>query len=75
LPRLPRITAQDLLRALRKDGWRTSRQEGSHITLKHPTKPGYVTVAYHSGTVLNPKTLARILDQAGLAADELRGLL
>ena len=43
--------------------------------LKHPTKPGMVTVARHAGTIIKPKTLASILDQAGLAVDDLRKLL
>ena len=74
-PRLPRITADDLLRALRRDGWEEAHQEGSHSQLKHAKKPGRVTVAYHRGDVINPKTLQRALEQAGLTLDELRRLL
>ncbi len=74
-PKLPRITSTDLLRALRRDGWVEVHQEGSHIQLRHPTKPGRVTVAYHRGDVLNPKTLSRALEQASLTADDLRRLL
>ena len=71
----PRITAEQFLRALRRDGWQEVHQEGSHIQLRHPTKPGRVTVAYHRGDILNPKTLARALEQAGLTLEELRRLL
>jgi predicted RNA binding protein YcfA (HicA-like mRNA interferase family) len=74
-PRLPRVTTGELLRALRRGGWRDVRQSGSHLILEHPARPGYVTVAVHSGTVLLPKTMGRILDQAGLTADELRDML
>ena len=74
-PKLPRITADDFLRALRRDGWVETHQEGSHIQLRHPNKPGRVTVAYHRGDILNPKTLSRALEQAGLTVDELRRLL
>ncbi len=73
--RLPRITATDLLRALRRNGWTEVHQEGSHIQLKHPTKPGRVTVAYHRGDILNPKTLSRALEQASLTVEELKELL
>jgi predicted RNA binding protein YcfA (HicA-like mRNA interferase family) len=72
---MPRITAADLLRALRKDGWQQVRQSGSHVHLTHPTKPGRVTVPRHAGVTIKPKTLATILEQAGLTVDELRGLL
>lgn len=74
-PRLPRVTAADLLRALNRDGWFRHHQKGSHIYFKHPTKKGYVTVAMHTGKTIPPDTLQRILQQAGLSADELRVLL
>ena len=74
-PKLPRITAQELLRALHKDGWDVVRQSGSHIQLRHPSKSGRVTIAHHSGRILKPATLDSILEDAGLSADELRGLL
>ncbi|MBI2941185.1 MAG: type II toxin-antitoxin system HicA family toxin, partial [Chloroflexi bacterium] len=35
-PRLPRITAAELLRALRRAGWQQHRQTGSHLHLVHP---------------------------------------
>ncbi|MGH2352236.1 MAG: type II toxin-antitoxin system HicA family toxin [Chloroflexota bacterium] len=73
--KLPRITAAQFLRALRRDGWSVHHQVGSHVQLKHPTKPGRLTVANHAGVILKPKTLARALDQAGLTVDDLRALL
>ncbi len=75
MPRLPRITAGELLRALRGDGWEVSRQSGSHHILRHPTKKGAVVVPYHGGRDLRTGTLASIIDQAGLTADDLRRLL
>jgi predicted RNA binding protein YcfA (HicA-like mRNA interferase family) len=73
-PRQPRITAAQLLRALQRDGWTIVHQKG-HAQLKHPTRPGRVTIPIHPGVILNPKTLATILEQAGLSVDELRRLL
>ncbi len=75
MPRLPRITPADLLRALRRDGWYVHEQTGGHIQLKHATKAGRVTVPAHVGRVIPPGTLKNILDQADLTADDLRGLL
>jgi hypothetical protein len=46
-----------------------------HLHLTHPTKGGRVTVPRHSGVILTPKTVQRVLDQAGMSADELRSLL
>ena len=73
-PRQPRITAAELLRTLQRDGWTIVRHKG-HAQLKHPTKPGRVTIPTHPGVILNPKTPATILEQAGLSVDDLRRLL
>lgn len=59
------MTAREILKLLHKDGWYEVNQEGSHLQLKHPTKPGKVTVAKHSGDIA-PGTLKRIYEQAGL---------
>jgi len=69
--RLPRITAAELLRALRRDGWLPDHQTGSHMALLHPTKPGRVVVPIHPGKIIKLKTLQGILDDAGLTADDL----
>jgi predicted RNA binding protein YcfA (HicA-like mRNA interferase family) len=59
------LTAREVLRLLREDGWYEVDQRGSHLHLEHPEKPGKVTVAMHKGTI--PRgTLNSILKQAGL---------
>lgn len=59
------MTAKEILKELHKDGWIDIDQRGSHLSLKHPIKPGKVTVPIHSGDL--PKgTLNSILKQAGL---------
>ena len=73
--RPPRITSRQLLRALRKLGWSPTAQRGSHVQLTHPDRSGRVTVAAHAGETLKPKTLAAILEQAGVTVDELRDTL
>lgn len=75
MPRLPRITAAELLRALRRAGWVEDHQTGSHVILRHPERPGRVSVPVHAGRTLRLGTLKNILDQADLTADELRQLL
>lgn len=61
------MTAKEVLKLLHKDGWEEvpNRTKGSHIQLKHPTKPGRVTVPMHSGDIA-PGTLNSILKQAEL---------
>ncbi len=74
--KLPRITATDALKALRKAGWYSVRQKGSHIILKNDDNPkSRVVIPMHSGDILLPKTLASILDQADLTVDEFTNLL
>ena len=51
---------------LREDGWIGVATKGSHLQLKHPSKPGRVTVAGHPSDDLAPGTLKSILVQAGL---------
>lgn len=74
MPRAPHMTANEVLRALRADGWIEDTQRGSHRQFAHPVKPGKVTVAMHGTRTLPPKTLASIAVQAGLSVDELRAL-
>ena len=57
---------RDLLRLLADDGWYLARTRGSHQQLKHPTKPGLVTVAGKASDDLAPGTLNSVLKQAGL---------
>ena len=60
------MTVREVLRLLRDDGWNVVRVKGSHRQLKHPVKPGAVTVAGHAGAELPPGTLNSVLKQAGL---------
>ncbi|HET9015453.1 MAG TPA: type II toxin-antitoxin system HicA family toxin [Thermomicrobiaceae bacterium] len=74
MPRAPRVTVAEVLRALPRDGWE-ERGGKSHAILRHPTKPGYVTVPRHRTQTLKIKTLQAILDQAGLTTEEFLDLL
>lgn len=47
------------------DGWRFDSQKGSHRQYKHPTKPGKVTIPFHSKD-LNKFVENSIRKQAGL---------
>ena len=59
------MSAREVLKLLRKDGWYVVNHEGSHMQLKHPTKPGKVVIPIHNGD-LKPGTLNSIFKQAGL---------
>ena len=65
VPTLP-PKVRDILEILRRDGWYQVAQKGSHRQLKHPRKPGRVTVSGHPGKDLHPFVHRSILKQAGL---------
>ena len=49
------------------DGWRFSRQNGSHRQYKHPDKKGTVTITGKPSDNLDKGTQKSILKQAGLS--------
>ena len=59
------MTAKQVLKILKADGWYKVSQVGSHIQLKHDHKKGRVTVSDHKGDIPSG-TLNSILKQAGL---------
>ncbi len=58
------MTPKEVIKKLGKDGWVCAAQVGSHRHFVHPTKPGKVTVAIHSGDI-KKGTLNSIYKQAG----------
>jgi predicted RNA binding protein YcfA (HicA-like mRNA interferase family) len=72
--KLPRINAPDIIRVLSKIGFQLSRQSGSHKIYKN-LQGKRVTVPFHSGDILHPKTLKSILSDADLSAEKLKELL
>jgi predicted RNA binding protein YcfA (HicA-like mRNA interferase family) len=72
-PRQPVVSGQRLIRALEADGWQVARQRGSHVRLKKPGRRIALVVPLHKE--LRKGTLAGILRDADVTADELRRLL
>lgn len=59
------VKSGDVIRLLEQHGWRQVAQKGSHVQLKHPTKPGRVTVP-HPKKDLPIGTLKSIEKQADI---------
>jgi predicted RNA binding protein YcfA (HicA-like mRNA interferase family) len=59
------VDSGEVLRLLRDDGWYVDRVKGSHHQLRHPAKPGMVTVP-HPKKDLKAGTLHSIEKQAGV---------
>lgn len=72
--RLPAVRPRQLIRVLRRKGWKLVRTKGSHLVFAHPDSPKLITVPNHPGDVKRP-LLAGILKDAGISRDEFMRLL
>ena len=70
--RLPALKPRRVIRALERHGFSVHHTSGSHYILKKDKLR--VTVPYHNKD-LKPRTLASIIEQAGLTIEELLDLL
>ena len=74
MPRLPRLTAREIIAVLQKVGFSLVRESGSHKIFKNPAGRR-ATVPYHASKVLHPQTLKSILRDANLSVEDLEKLL
>ena len=73
MPKLPVVSAKQLIKILESLGFVETRQKGSHKFFKH--QDGRVTsVPFHSGD-LGKGLLRKILNQIKISPQELRNLL
>jgi len=74
MPKLPRLTARQIVAVLEKAGFSLARQSGSHMIYKNASGKR-VTVPYHASKILHPKVLKSILRDADLSIEKLLELL
>ena len=74
-PKLPVVSGDDLIRALRKLGYATVRQKGSHVRLRHPSDSQRLPITVPLHTEIAFGTLRRILRDAGITVEQRRSLL
>jgi predicted RNA binding protein YcfA (HicA-like mRNA interferase family) len=70
MTRLPRVTGEQVVRALSRAGFEVARRRGSHRFLKHPDGRATV-VPVHRGEVIGPGLMSKILRDTELSRDEL----
>ena len=75
MPKLPRVTAKKVLKALLRAGFYIHHQTGSHVNLRHHTKLHLHVVIPRHGGDLAPKTLKAIIAQAELTVEEFSQLI
>jgi predicted RNA binding protein YcfA (HicA-like mRNA interferase family) len=59
------MTAREIIKIIKNDGWYYSYSNGGHDYYKHHSKPGKISIPQHK-TELKIKTANSILKQAGL---------
>ena len=70
MTRMPQITARELIRFLKSQGFSEDRQTGSHLTLWHEQKNLSVTIPFHTGCDLGRGLAVKILKDAGFSVDD-----
>ncbi len=69
MARLLQVTARELIRFLKSQGFAEDRQSGSHLTRWHEARKVSVTVPVHTGFDLGRGLTARILKDAGFSVE------
>ena len=73
--KLPRVTGEELVRALKRAGFVERGQRSSHLHLFREADRRRLVVPVHKGQGLPIGTLHAILRDAGIDTDEFRHLL
>ena len=74
MPKLPSVTAPELIAALEKIDFLVIRQKGSHVRMKHEDGR-VVTIPVHAGKDIGKGLLLKILRDAELSKEDLIDLL
>ena len=75
MTRLPSVSGERLVRALKRAGFIQLRQKGSHVSLEKRTGEKTLRTVVPLHSTLAKGTLSDILKQAALTVDELLELL
>jgi predicted RNA binding protein YcfA (HicA-like mRNA interferase family) len=70
MPKLPRISSREAIRALQRLGFEEVRQTGSHLVLKRDTDDGLIGCVVPVHQELRVGTLSSILKQAQVTPEE-----
>jgi predicted RNA binding protein YcfA (HicA-like mRNA interferase family) len=73
-PRLPSVTARQVIRVLEATGFERIRQSGFHVTFRHPDGR-WTIVSIHPGKTIHRGTLRKILRDADLTIEQSLELL
>jgi len=74
MPKLPRLSGQEVIKMLSKIGFQIARQKGSHIILTKQTDGGKVAVVVPNHAEVDRGTLLEIIRQSRLKKEEFLAL-
>lgn len=70
MTQFPSLTGKQIITLLKKNGFATIRQKGSHVFLQHPDGRGTV-IPVHAGETIGPGLFSKILKDVEMTKDEL----
>ena len=70
MSRMPQVTARELVRFLKAQGFAEDRQSGGHLTLWHAERNVSVTIPVRTGCGIGRGLAVRILKDAGFSVEE-----
>lgn len=75
MTRVPSLNYDQVIRALRRDGWIVVRQRGSHIRLQKSTRTETLKLIVPAHRPIKCSTLSHILKQANLTVNQFKKLI
>ena len=75
MPKLPAITAEKVIRALKGAGFVEDRQKGSHLVLVNFKTNARTIVPIHTGKTIKKPLIHAIISDAKLTVEEFLNLL
>jgi len=75
MSKVPSLNYEQVINALRRDGWVFVSQKGSHIRLQKHTFDEVLKIIVPAHRPIKRSTLSHILKQAKLSVEEFEGLL
>jgi len=75
MPKLPRLSGKEVIKALSKSRFEIIRQRGSHVIMKKKTLEGDIATVVPNHKEVDRGTLLEIIKQAKLTRDEFINLL
>jgi predicted RNA binding protein YcfA (HicA-like mRNA interferase family) len=75
MSKVPSLNYQQVVKALRRDGWIVIRQKGSHIRLQKRLPNEMLKIIVPAHRPIKRSTLSHILKQARLSVSEFNDLL